>query len=139
MAPNLPLPPQLSTDPSVNASAMAWAGQLVDGLQKILTGTDGSVAFLKLATPASRKIAFGVASLTWAAAAFNSNIATVAHPLGVAPLVVVAIAQGGGTPAHFFCNARNFTATGFDLQGNVAQPDAAPGVSSQNAFWVAIA
>lgn len=35
----LPLPPQLSTDPGVNASAMAWAAQLTDELSKRFNGS----------------------------------------------------------------------------------------------------
>lgn len=100
----LPLPPQLSTDPLVNASAMAWAAQLVDQLQLILNGsvTSGvnadkldsidSLGFLKLLTVGDHKVAFGYSGTKTTDGAGH---ATVNHGLGVTPSCTLTMSDTG--------------------------------------------
>lgn len=138
MAGLLPLPPQLSTDPLVNASAMAWAGQLVDALQKVFSGTDSSLSFLQLAVPGSHKVAFGSASTTYPGASNFSNTMTIAHGLGATPTVVLALSNSTTASVEFVWQAAAPGSTNISLR--TANPFVAPaGGTVTGCYWLAIA
>lgn len=59
------------------------------GVTKVKLATDSLNNFLKLATSADRKVAFGTAAISWAGGVDTSDLLTVAHGLGAAPLFFV--------------------------------------------------
>lgn len=64
---------------------------------KVKLATDSLQAFLQLLAPATRRIAFGSGTWTWAGGTNEVGSGLIAHGLGVVPIFAMAIPSGVGT------------------------------------------
>jgi hypothetical protein len=114
-------------------------GQLAQAMNAdTLDGID-SLGFLQLATAASRKVAFGSATITWAGGVPAGGTAVITHGLGATPVTVVALSTvttGGFAVATYLTGApgaTTFTVNGYAQGGNPAA------ATTCTVYWLAIA
>jgi hypothetical protein len=129
----LPYPQQISTDPAVNASAMAWAAQLVDGLKRIFSGSDPSIFARVPGDPSTRILQYGTTTVTWPGGVNASSYTTVTHGVGKTPVAVIATNAGGPTG---YCEVQTIGATTFQVR--TVDPLAIPGAATTGTvLWIA--